>query len=95
MRGCRIFALGHNVTSCRWLHPKQEDKHEHPVDKGKKPVNLQKWYMQGWKSRVNPEGIGSSKAFEVVAPQNQHESHVEKALKIAAIQQESVEVHST
>jgi hypothetical protein len=32
-------SIDHNVTSCRWLHPRKADKGEHLVDKGKKPVN--------------------------------------------------------
>jgi len=35
----RCKSIGHNVTSCRWIHLKQADKHEHPIDKGKKPIN--------------------------------------------------------
>jgi hypothetical protein len=62
-------SIGHNVTFCLWLHPKQAVDHEHPNDKGKNPVISQKGYSKGWKPHDNPEGIESSKAFEVAAPQ--------------------------
>jgi len=68
--------IGHNVTSCRWLHPRKADKVEHPVDKGKKPVNSQR-QKQGWKSWDNSEGIGSSKAFEIAASNQQKDAHAE------------------
>jgi len=69
-------SIGHNVTSCQWLHPRKEDKGAHPVDKGKKPVNSQR-QKQGWKPRDNPEGIGSSKAFEVATSNQQKDAHTE------------------
>ena len=54
----RCKSIGHNVMSCRWLHPKQADKHEHPVDKGKKSVTSQKRYSQLRKPQDNPKDIG-------------------------------------
>jgi len=35
-------SIGHNITSCRWLHPRRADTHEQPIDKGKQPVHSQK-----------------------------------------------------
>jgi len=57
-------SIGHNVTSCRGLHPRRVENNEHQTDKGKKPVNSQR-PKQGWKPKDNPEGIGSSKVFEI------------------------------
>jgi hypothetical protein len=43
-------SIGHNITSCRWLHPKKVDKQDRPilVEKGKNPIKSQKQYMQAW-----------------------------------------------
>ena len=60
---CKI--IGHNITSCRWLHPRSTL--EQLVDKGKEPLHSQKT-KQGWKSKDNPNRIGSSKAFATVTP---------------------------
>jgi len=35
-------SIRHNVTSCRWLHPRRENNVEQPIDKGKKPVHSQR-----------------------------------------------------
>jgi len=67
-------SIGHDITSCRWLHPRRADTHEQLIDKGKQPVHSQK-PKQGWKPKDNPEGIGSSKAFATVAS-TQHDATV-------------------
>jgi hypothetical protein len=59
--------IRHNVTSCRWLHPRRENNVEQPIDKDKKPVHSQR-PKQWWKPKDNPEGVGSSKAFAKAAP---------------------------
>jgi hypothetical protein len=56
-------SIGHNINSCRWLYPRNVDKLADLVDKGKKPVNSQKQISE-WKPKDNPDGIGSSNAFE-------------------------------
>jgi hypothetical protein len=53
--------IGHNISSCRWLHPVKEIP---PADKGKKSTTSQKQQDPKWQPKDNPDGIGSSKAFE-------------------------------
>lgn len=62
----RCKSIGHDITSCCWLHPRRADTHEQPIDKGNQPVHSQK-PKQGWQPKDNPEGMGSSKAFAAVA----------------------------
>jgi len=35
-------SIGHNVSSCRWLHQRRENNMEQPIDKGKKPTHSQR-----------------------------------------------------
>jgi hypothetical protein len=60
-------SIGHNVSSCRWLHQRRENNMEQQIDKGKKPTHSQR-PKQGWQPKDNPDGIGSSKAFGTAAP---------------------------
>ena len=69
-------SIGHNVTSCRWLHLRKVDKGDHLVDKGNKLVNSQR-HKQEWKPRDTPEGICSSKTFEVASSNQQKDAHAE------------------
>jgi len=52
--------IGHHITYCRWLHPTNVT---HLNDKQKKIVP-QKQQTQKCQPKDNPDGIGSSKAFE-------------------------------
>jgi len=54
--------IGHDVSVCRWLYPRQESNaHKEMVAQGKKPVPTKK---QQWIPIAdNPSGIGSSMAF--------------------------------
>lgn len=53
--------IGHDVTVCRWLYPRQDTAaHKLSVAHGKKQVPIPK---QTWKPIDNPSGIGSSLAF--------------------------------
>jgi len=60
--------ISHSVANCRWLHPVQNrnvEKHKvQGVNKSKKLELPPKTLHQGWKSKDNPHGIGSSRAFE-------------------------------
>jgi len=79
----RCKSIGHNITSCRWLHPRSTQ--EQPIDKGKEPVHSQK-PNQGWKLKDNLEGIGSSKAFATVAPIHHNDTiHVTTILAGATV----------
>ncbi|KEH40760.1 DUF4283 domain protein [Medicago truncatula] len=60
-------SIGHNVSSCCWLHPRKEDKQAERVDNGEKPVISQKQRNE-WKPKDNPDGVGSSVAFEAHNP---------------------------
>ena len=61
-------SIGYNINSCRRLHPLRAKTHEQPIDVGKKTIDNRKQLVQKqtWKSKDNPEGIGSSKAFASV-----------------------------
>lgn len=61
-------SIGHNVNSCRWLHPRNGDKKTDTVDNGKKIMHSQR-QQPGWKPKDNPDGVGSSKAFEAPQPE--------------------------
>lgn len=52
--------IGHHITYCRWLHPTNVT---HVTDKQKKIVPRNSRIRNG-KPKDNPDGIGSSKAFE-------------------------------
>lgn len=71
-------SIGHNVSSCRWLHQRREINMEQPIDKGKKPTHSQR-LKQGWQPKDNPDGIGSSKAFGTAAPTQQTDDRNDKA----------------
>jgi len=53
--------IGHDVTACRWLHPKQVVE---KIDHGKKHV-VPKRTTHKYVEKLNPYGIGSSRSFEV------------------------------
>ena len=59
--------IGHHISNCRWLHPTKDN---HVIDKQKKAIVSQKQQTQKLQPKDNPNGIGSSKAFE--APVIQH-----------------------
>jgi hypothetical protein len=50
---CQI--IGHDVTACRWLHPKQVVE---TIDHGKKHVVVRKRTTQKYVEKHNPDGIG-------------------------------------
>jgi len=53
--------IGHHITSCRWLQPAKDT---HVSDKQKKSIVSQKPQVQKWQPKDNPDGIGSSRAFQ-------------------------------
>lgn len=59
---CQI--IGHGVTACRWIMPKQASE---KVDCGKKPAPAPKRTSQKFMEKENTDGICSSKAFSVPA----------------------------
>ena len=54
--------IGHDVTTCRWLHPKQAVE---KIDLGEKQVAVPKRTTQKYVEKHNPDGNGSSKPFEM------------------------------
>lgn len=80
-------SIGHNVNSCRWLHPRKVDKQAYTIDNGKKPINYQNQRTE-WKPKDNPDGVGSSIAFEAHQPK---EIQQKEALMVDT-QQEAEEV---
>jgi hypothetical protein len=81
-------SIGHNINSCRQLHPRSVERIEQPtnlgkknVDNGKQPVHSQR-SKQTWKSKDRPEGIGSSKAFASVENNQQDNSITSPTLQI-------------
>jgi len=73
----------HNVISSRWLYLRRAENHEHSIDKGKQLVHSRR-QKQGWKPKDNPDGIGSSKAFDTTTPIHQNDSSDEDALLAGA-----------
>jgi len=59
--------IGHHITSCRWLHPAKDT---HVIDKQKKSIVSEKQQVEKWKPKDNPNGIGSSRAFEAPVVNN-------------------------
>lgn len=53
--------IGHHITNYRWLQPAKDTQ---VIDKKKKSVAPQKKQEEKWQSKDNPDGIGSSKAFQ-------------------------------
>jgi len=72
-------SIGHNINSCRRLHPLRAETHEQPINVGKKTIDngKQPVQKQTWKSKDNPNGIGSSKAFASVDSE-QHDVSIPK-----------------
>jgi len=56
-------SIGHNVNSCRWLPQRKLTKQADKVDNGKKPIYSQRQQTE-WQPKDNPDGVGSSAAFE-------------------------------
>jgi hypothetical protein len=88
--------------------PEKTDKQEKVprVDKGKKIEHFQKQSSQGWQSKDNPSGIGSSKAFEaptqvVNPPHHQKEVHTVSIVSHGTdsaegqTERENIDVHVT
>jgi len=75
-------SIGYNINSCRRLHPLRAETHEQPINVGKKTIDNGKQPVQKqmWKSKDNPEGIGSSKAFASVDSEQQDVSIPERVL---------------
>jgi len=59
--------IGHHISSCRWLHLVKET---HNIDNKKKSTISQKQQDLKWQPKDNPDGIGSSKAFEAPVVNN-------------------------
>lgn len=53
--------IGHHISACRWLHQATEAP---TLDKKKKSTISQKPQDPKWKPADNPDGLGSSNAFE-------------------------------